>query len=145
MLGDDAGEDTSRLAHQAFQHGTFFSCQVDDFACAYDPPRDGIECEIGDLQHSGFGRIVRSTGERAPAGQQLFERKGFDEVIVCTSIQPGYPLIHCITGGKRQDRPVDADPALFTANRQAVHLGQEDRARSGQTRRLWPNRVLRVP
>src|SRR6516162_9754785 len=121
FLGDDA----ILAAHQEFEHRRLASRQdlrfvVDECLAAL-----GVECEVGNLKRASE-QLAGTPQQRFQAGQQLFERKRLDEIVVGAAAQSTDAILQASTGGEHQNRQRVLTPPYLSQDREAVAIGQPE-------------------
>src|SRR5438552_12932116 len=111
------------MPQQVLQKLEFPGRQIDVPAAPGHLPADEIHVEVANTQPERLARTA--TAKQGPdAGQQLFEGKGFDEIVIGAAVEPGYSIFQTVAGGKQQNRRCNA---LFPQARQdlkAVTAGE---------------------
>ena len=107
------GKDTSLIPHQIFQHGVFFSGEF----YGVSGPADHVAFQVyGQISQNQFigGVLCRTPQHDADTGQKLLKGKGFYQVIVCSAVQTGDPVVHAVPGCQKEDwNPVSLRAYLF--------------------------------
>src|SRR5215471_7253750 len=109
--------------HQEFQHRRLASRQdlrlvVDECLTAL-----GVECEVRNLERAAK-QLAGAPQQRFQPGQQLFERKRLDEIVIGAAAQPSDAILQASTGGEHQNRQRILAPPYLSQDREAVAIGQ---------------------
>jgi hypothetical protein len=94
------------VAQQIFEQLELAGRQVEQPFAPRGAPRHEIELEIGGFQPVHF-RWAAAAQQRASPGEEFGQRKWFDEVVVCSEIQPKHAIVDGVTGGQNQDGGLD--------------------------------------
>ena len=125
------------VLQQYLQHGELARRQLDRCAVLSDRTRRRIEHDLA-VTDQRRATLFRPPVQRAQAGVQLVESKGLDEIVVGTTIEPGYPIGDRIPCRQNQHGqlvscgaqvPQDVEPRLArqaeVENDEVVRLGAQ--------------------
>src|SRR3984893_16063400 len=110
-------------AHQEFKHRRLARRQdlrfvIDECLAAF-----GVECEVRNLKRASE-QLARTPQQRFQAGQQLFERKRLDEIVIGAAAQSADAILQASTGGEHQNRQRILAPPYLSQDREAVYSGK---------------------
>src|ERR1700745_805016 len=87
--------------------------------------RHGIKSDVAERQRN-TEKISRPPQQCLQAGNELLERKGLDEIIVSTALQPDDAVFEAAARGQDQDRCRILPPAHLAETVKAVGVGQPE-------------------
>jgi len=70
--------------------------------------------------------LARTPQQCFQAGQQLFECKRLDEIVIGAAAQPSDAILQASTGGEHQNRQRILAPPYLSQDREAVAIGQAE-------------------
>src|SRR4051812_17430790 len=105
------------------KHGEFLSSEMKRLPIFRGGLADEIDLDLTETQaFRNLPAAIRSSQERANAGEQFFSAEGFDEVIVAARIEPGDPILDHALRGQEKNRHADGELPQLGADREAIDL-----------------------
>jgi len=90
-----AGDDLSRVSHQAFQQAILARQQLNRLAGMADGTGEQVHHQLADAQHGlALWHAGMPPQQHVQPRGQLQEVERLGEVVVAAGTQPAYPLIH---------------------------------------------------
>ena len=112
------------IAHEQFTQVKFLAAEMDAALAAGESESVLAQNQIAEREGICLFQLGTAAAERADAGQKFFGVKGLGEIIICSAVQPLYPVFHVAAGGEHQNGGGVFLLSQAAQNGETVHFGQ---------------------
>jgi hypothetical protein len=126
-LGDlSPGQHPVFVDNEQFEEGEFLGGEEDVFAGAANGLLVTVDFEVGDAVGDSGGDEKAASAQGLYTGEQLFEMKRFDEVVVSAGFEAGHFVFGGAEGSEHEDGEVGLVGADAAAEFEAADPGEDD-------------------